>query len=236
MYWKTRAKTYDDTEWAADEPYLEKFVQLCNLWPSDMVLDVGTGTGIVSQAIRPYVRRVYGIDNSIDMLRSGSNAAVHGDARKMGFKDGVFDKVTARMVFHHIVDGLEDAVSECYRVLKRGGLLIVSEAVPPDASLKDWWIEMFKLKEERVVFLPEDILEFMRDAGFVALRYYTYVLPQMSVKEWLASSAVPEPNMGKILDMHRNLDESASKLYNATKTEEDVLIDPNYVIVIGDKI
>ena len=40
------------------------------------------------------------------------------------FKNDVFDKVTARQVFHHILEGTHEAMDECYRVLKKGGKMI----------------------------------------------------------------------------------------------------------------
>jgi len=48
-----------------------------------------------------------------------------GDARKLPFKNEVFDIVIATEVIEHFVEG-EAFVNEAYRVLRRGGLLLIT--------------------------------------------------------------------------------------------------------------
>lgn len=68
------------------------------------------------------------------------------------------------MVFHHIMDNLDRAVLRCYDLLKENGKICVAEGVPPvdDPDVVDWYTEMFKLKEERRTFTPEQLVDYLR--------------------------------------------------------------------------
>jgi len=52
------------------------------------------------------------------------------------FADEVFDKITCRQVFHHIRRFRQKAMVECYRMLKKEGMMIFSEGVPPTKRVK----------------------------------------------------------------------------------------------------
>jgi len=96
--------------------------------PNEIVLDVGTGTGLVAATVRrlePTAVAV-GIDPSAGMLavaRSRNRVTpVAAMAPGLPLRDGVFDAVAANLVLSHLPDhtaGLADIV----RVLRRGGRL-----------------------------------------------------------------------------------------------------------------
>src|SRR3989344_1156642 len=124
-FWKNRSKDYNKLNWVNDSSYLFKFVTSTNFTKADIVLDIGTGTGIVANALAPMVKEVIGIDTSQDMLARANWKEniyfVKKDIRDNFFHDCVFDKITARLVFHHIIKGTQKAVDEFYRLLKKMG-------------------------------------------------------------------------------------------------------------------
>jgi choline kinase/ubiquinone/menaquinone biosynthesis C-methylase UbiE len=240
-FWLTRAEGYKQLEWARREGYLQAFVTAGDFQTMDRVLDVGTGTGIVAHAVSPFVAEVVGVDISAEMLayarasRVANEVFEEGDVRNLRFPDNRVDKVTARMIFHHLIEDGEQAMRECYRVLKPGGVMVLSEGVPPDRSLGDWYTHMFALKEERLTFFEEDLVALMSSGGFDVEQVLTHVSPQVSIGNWLRSSGLPQERQDRIMQMHLDLDETGKQHYNMRLTGEDVLCDFKYVILVGRK-
>ncbi len=238
-YWRTRARSYNNLEWAKREEYLQAFIRAGDFQKTDVILDVGTGTGIVAHALAPLVRQVIGLDMSQDMLRSsnwnGNKYFVLRDIREPFFHDGVFDKVTARMVFHHILERSDEAMAECHRVLKRGGKMILSEGVPPCREVKEDYTRIFRLKEERVTFLEDDLHALLGRAGFINVQLQTVVLKHMSVRNWLANSGLPEETQEEIFRMHADAMPYFKKAYDMIETDNDCMIDMKMAILVGEK-
>ena len=97
------------------------------------LLDVGTGTGyLIDMLSRKYEARFYGLDLSENMIMQAkakhikNSEFIVGKANKLPFNDSSFDVVTCSQSFHHYPYQL-DAMNEAYRVLKPGGIYILSD-------------------------------------------------------------------------------------------------------------
>ena len=130
-------------------PLAMRVVALAQLEPSDRVLDVGTGTGIVAlTAARALGQngRVVGIDLSDGMLRMAKEkAAATGlservefgkmDGEALDFDDQSFDAVVSLFTLLHFPHP-EIALRQMYRVLRPGGCVVVGlGSGPPILSL-----------------------------------------------------------------------------------------------------
>ena len=99
------------------------------------ILDLAAGTGASSAAFTgPGIQVVAG-DFSEGMLAVGRKRHpdiefVFADATKLPFKDAEFDAVTISFGLRNVVD-VEKALAEMYRVVKPGGLLVVTEFSSP---------------------------------------------------------------------------------------------------------
>lgn len=125
-------------------PLAERMIELADLRPSDHVLDIGTGTGVV--ALRAAERiadggTITGIDLSEQMLataaakagRFGLDSKIEFrrmDAERLEFADATFDKVVSQFALLHFPDPLA-ALKEIYRVTKPGGKIVISVGSSP---------------------------------------------------------------------------------------------------------
>ena len=106
------------------------------------VLDLGTGTGDLSEEFRRAgARQVTSLDVSGAMLvRAREKYGVEriawlvGDAHRLPFADGSFDVVASAFVLRNLPD-LAESLEEMSRVLKPGGRLIGLDIThPPDSA------------------------------------------------------------------------------------------------------
>jgi len=98
------------------------------------ILDVGCGTGRYSTALAAHFNaRVIAVDPSEKMLAEARKKATErvryerASAESLPLPDASIDMVFMSMVFHHFDDS-EQAVRECRRVLRRGGIICLRAA------------------------------------------------------------------------------------------------------------
>ncbi len=112
----------------------ERLMKLLQVQPSECILDIGGGTGRVSQTFGDdYV--VIVCDPSWRMLREARQKQMIvccGLAEHLPFADGAFDRIVMVDTFHHLRDQ-HAAAKETLRVLRPGGRLVVEE---PDIRLR----------------------------------------------------------------------------------------------------
>jgi len=114
------------------------------LIPAPLVLDVATGTGRLPRALLRQIAfdgRIIGLDLSRRMLREAVRRTaqfadrltfVWQDARNLPFDDGTFDAVTCLEALEFTPDP-RAVLAELVRVLRPGGVLLVSNRVGRDA-------------------------------------------------------------------------------------------------------
>ena len=239
-FWHIRSANYDKLYWTKDKSYLEQIVAASRLRKRDVVLDVGTGTGVIARTIQPHVRHVVGMDISESMLKKGTwegFSLVKWDISDLLFANNSFDKVFARMVFHHILDNLDRVLLRCFDLLKDKGRLIVAEGVPPvdDPEVIDWYTHMFSYKEKRRTLTEAQLIGFLKHNGFKGVRSTVYTMKGFSIKNWLVNSGLDAKNQKKIMRLHREAGEKVKDAYHMKVTKDDCLVDTKNVIVVGEK-
>lgn len=240
LFWNIRADKYDKLFWTKDASYIDAILKVGQFNKNDIVLDVGTGTGIMARKVKPMVKHIIALDNSTAMLNMGKwegFSFVKWDIAERIFKDNIFDKVIARMVFHHIFDDLGKVCVRCFDVLKNPGMLIVAEGVPPsdDKEIVEWYTEMFKHKEERRIFSSDKLAKYLVRAGFRDIECHTHIMENFSVCNWVENSGLDEESKKYILDMHRNASPKVKKAYNMSIVGNDCLINTKNIIMTGKK-
>ena len=239
-FWKMRSAKYDKLFWTKDRSYLEDIVRLGDIKKGHVVLDVGTGTGAIKNVIKDHVHHVVAIDSSSDMLQKGNwtgTSIIKWDIGEALFKDGIFDRVFARMVFHHIIGNLDRTVLRCYDLLKETGKICVAEGVPPvdDADVVDWYTEMFKLKEKRRTFTLEQLVSYLKKNGFKNVTSHIHYMENFSIRNWVENSGLKESIQKEIINLHREAPEKIKEVYNMRIGEDDCIIRSKNVIIVGEK-
>ena len=107
--------------------------------PDWVVGDLGCGTGQVSAALAPFVRRVIAVDGSGEMLQAARRrlrAAEYvmvrqGELETLPIEDGELDGALLVLVLHHLPQP-PAVLREAARVLKARGRLVVVDMLPHD--------------------------------------------------------------------------------------------------------
>ena len=102
----------------------------------DRVLDVGSAWGYNVMALNSVGYRAVGMDLIVDPFGAGATVAAHNgaafpvagaDAARLPFAGETFDFVTMVETLEHVfVEDRPVVISECYRVLREGGKLVLS--------------------------------------------------------------------------------------------------------------
>ena len=238
-FWKKRAEKYNKLNWVNEPEYIHYIIKHSDLKKTDYVLDVGTGTGVIANAVAPLVKNIVGLDISKDMAKQNkwkdNKYFIVADIKDIPCDDNRINKVIARMVFHHITEDTQKAMDECYRVLKKGGKMILVEGVPPHHSVRREYEEIFKLKEDRLVFDTKDLINLMKYSGFNTVDAYEYKMKRFSVSNWLINSGLSKTKQKKILRLHFRGSANFKRNYNMKVMNGECLIDVKYVIVVGTK-
>lgn len=242
-FWEKRAKNYDELQWTKRAEYIKAFIKMCETNSNMTALDLGTGTGTIACALSPIVKNIIGIDISMPMLlkaqkhnHTGNIEYMIADIRNLPFLDNSFNIITARMVFHHLITGINKAFTETYRVLKPGGLFCLSEGVPPCRCVDSFYKTIFALKEKRRTFYPDELKELFIKWNFKDIKVKEHIMKHCSIKNWLQNSGqLSLETRNKIYNMHINLHKEGKKVYNMKVTSDDCLIDMKFIIVSGRK-
>ena len=135
--------------------------------------DLGCGTGQVTAALAPFVRRVIAVDQSRAMLAAArgrlkglENVELRsGDLEELPIEDRELDAAVLLLVLHYVVDPAK-ALAEARRVLKPGGRLLVMDMTP---HARDEYRQTMGHVWQG--FDTEQINRWAAEAGFERVRY-----------------------------------------------------------------
>ena len=142
-FWAKYFKYYDVLNMVI--PYqelLDKIIKEADVKSGDLVLDAGCGTGNLSIRARKAGGKVIGVDNCIEALdryrlkEPSAEIIVHDLVKPLPLSNDMFDTVICNNVIYAL--GVEHRVSvmrEFYRILKPGGVLVISDPNPKTSPM-----------------------------------------------------------------------------------------------------
>lgn len=239
--WTQRAKKYDQLDWVNRDVLMNGILDVVKPLHVTRVLDVGTGTGKVLQAVRALKPQAecWGVDYSEAMLerikdRSNYLLRVANAEDLQDIPSDYFDVVTARMVFHHVND-VGRAASEVHRVLKKGGCFVLCEGNPPSLRTIRWYTDMFRYKEDRNTLTEVDLINILVNAAFDGVTTRTIVMNNCSLNNWLDNSGIPQENIDMIKKMHYEAEPFVVQDYRMAFRDGDCFMDWKFSITYGFK-
>lgn len=100
----------------------------------ERILDAGTGTGKLLEAVVAAGARGVGIDIAGLLMCRARGERIIGDALRLPFRDGSFDGIVNGFVLRNL-ESLDAFFREAHRVLMVGGRLVCLEIAEPEGSL-----------------------------------------------------------------------------------------------------
>ena len=190
-----RARTYDKEEINKYRQYLiKKVIEYTKPKKTDIVLDIGTGSGAVVLAIAGKVKRVIGIDISRKMLKVAREKAEAAGVYNVEFRFGSFlspnveensiDIIISTLALHHLRDEeKKKSIMIMRKVLKPNGKVLIGDVMfffdPAKEPWKLKWIEWILrrvaptsskrlISHLRSEYPPkvEDLVKFFKSSGF----------------------------------------------------------------------
>lgn len=152
---------YAHSAFHSSGPDLGWLVEAASFTGTERVLDMGCGAGHTAIAAARKAREVIGLDLTPEMVERATRLAAErgvanvtfqvGNVMGLPFDDASFDVVTSRVSAHHYLDPTK-ALAEAARVLKPGGLFLLSDTISPEDPNFDTFL---------------NVIEFLRDPSHV---------------------------------------------------------------------
>lgn len=194
--WQQAAAEYDATFARASAPFAEALLDAVGVAEGIQVLDVGSGTGVVTAAASRRSALPTGVDFSSAMLAEARRAYPRlrfdqGDAEALPYPDRSFDAVVSNFGIHHL-PGPGKGIAEALRVLRPGGRVAVTSWAVPTENVA-WQLLYDAIRRHgdmQAAKTPppggnlgttEAMLRLLQDAGFAGCQ------TQMVRREWLVA-------------------------------------------------
>ena len=225
----TRASAYVNSAVHAAGQDLDLIAQVLANQRGAVALDVGCGGGHLTYRLAPLVSQVVACDLAESMLAAvAEQASLRGlpniatreaAAESLPFEVATFDVVATRFSAHHW-HAFAEGIAEMARVLKPGGLALMSDVVSPGVSLLDTWLQTLELLRDPSHVRDASTAEW--DAGLaaagLAIERIEHFRLRLDFATWVARMDTPEPQVTAIRMLQAR---AASAVKDYFEMEED---------------
>ena len=225
----TRASAYVNSAVHAAGQDLDLIAQVLANQRGAVALDVGCGGGHLTYRLAPLVSQVVACDLAASMLAAvAEQASLRGlpniatreaAAKSLPFEVATFDVVATRFSAHHR-HAFAEGIAEMARVLKPGGLALMSDVVSPGVSLLDTWLQTLELLRDPSHVRDASTAEWdaaLAAAG-LAIERIEHLRLRLDFATWVARMDTPEPQVTAIRMLQAR---AASAVKDYFEMEED---------------
>lgn len=225
----TRASAYVNSAVHAAGQDLDLIAQVLANQRGAVALDVGCGGGHLTYRLAPLVSQVVACDLAASMLAAvAEQASLRGlpniatreaAAESLPFEVATFDVVATRFSAHHW-HAFAEGIAEMARVLKPGGLALMSDVVSPGVSLLDTWLQTLELLRDPSHVRDASTAEWdaaLAAAG-LAIERIEHLRLRLDFATWVARMDTPEPQVTAIRMLQAR---AASAVKDYFEMEED---------------
>lgn len=162
-----------------EEVFKRRLVDQADLQPGMQVLDLGCGTGTLTILLKlsQSTAVVTGLDGDPEVLgiaqskAADAAALIHwscGLAAELPYADGVFDRVVASLLLHHLTGSQKRrTLVEILRVLRPGGELHIADFGPPHGPVMRTVALFVRYLEETADLFAGRLPAMLAESGFV---------------------------------------------------------------------
>lgn len=234
-----RATSVARSAFHQDEVRARRLVHFAGIPQGARVLDVGCGPGpLLSHLVRQGARAV-GVDLSrpmLDLARETRATALQADMESLPFREGAFDVVVTRTTLHH-VPAPDAGVWEMRRVVKRGGTIVVEDAltsVQPGIATRHNEMERLRDTAHQRFLSVSALAGLLEEAGF-EIEAVEVVTHERELEEWMDVAMTPEASR---VEIRRRFDRDVKDQMLGLASRKDggrVLFDLRHAMVKGVK-
>lgn len=175
------AQEVETMSYARSQRTMRQYTAFLN--KEDLILEAGSGLSAALVVLRAQGYRVIGVDYALNALRASRQydptlALGAADVHALPFAEGTFGAYLSFGVLEHFPHGMLPALQEARRVLKRGGVLVLTIPYPSWV----WRLAQWRRQRKGKVRIDEDFYEstYTREelvtacqsAGFEVLKTY----------------------------------------------------------------
>ena len=191
--------------------------------PGGILVDVGTGTGFTALGVSDLMTHVIATDISSGMLNEAERifseqardniSIVYAEAESLPFESDTVDVVTSRQAAHHFHD-LALAVREAARILKPGGIMVVTDPLAPESLGVDQWMNDVEVRRDYTHVKDRTMNEWLDLLGNAQLVPDNYAVTKVYLEfdDWVRRSATPQ---SEVETLRRDFIGAASDIVSA---------------------
>jgi len=227
---------------------LDRLIAIADPQADWVALDIATGGGHTALKFSAHVKHVTATDLTARMLEKAEafitedNGVTNvdfkqADAENLPFDDEQFDLVTCRIAPHHFPN-VSQFVTECARVLKSGGMLLVQDHVLPDDDESARYVDSFETLRDpshNRAFTEKEWKTMFADAG-VTVEHTEEYMKRHDFLDWAKRQGNDEATINKLIQMLNDAPDIAKAWMDATDwgTESATFLN-HHIIIRGKK-
>ncbi|MBR4084070.1 MAG: methyltransferase domain-containing protein [Lachnospiraceae bacterium] len=208
-----------------DDKHLKVIIDLAKTGNYERILDIGTGTGYLAFPLAKMYpeAKVYGIDIAEAIMEKNQEIVKESgisnltflafDGLEYPFDEESFDLIVSRYAFHHFPE-VELSVKQMYRLLKKGGKILISDPMRHPADTKGVIDDFMGIKKDGHIqfYSSEELESLFLGAGFT------------KEVQSITDMKFPFPPSQKYLELYDKVSQQDKAYYDITREENTVWV------------